>query len=401
VFVFVLRNGNASDMLIDQSRDTSGAIQWELARLYKAPDFVKNASHESKCGEPTYLSDSAYAGPNNTFPIHTKAATWLSAAFVTYNMQDKPNATLEHIKNNVKRAAHNWTIGDIVENMFQSKEAANAPTVTVCHALEYTEDGRTKKAYPMRNSREVAAAAEVFAKYHKQLDFAVKSAMAKRILDQAQVYPTELPNSEHLAKCAGYGYTAADTIADALRNRALLLKHKAPELAKQACAVADAVVSSSIDARDVGARMKLAELLDTMDKHNSFTNMYGAELEAPEDVMFAITYKQAADIRSKAVELVTGDIFNKEAFAALTPSDISTWMGNSFADEVTNIIGDDVDVEKLAELAPTLPRPDAMAFKNMMNAHNIRTEGQIKKAFSVFSPGSREELAAAYLSAKR
>lgn len=378
--------------MLDQSGDISGAIQWELLRTFSAPDFVKSASYEKKHGEPEKLPASAYAGPKRTFPIHTKAATWLSAAFVAYNMQKSASATLQQVKDNVLQAAERWGILDTVDAMFQQEKAASA--VGVVHALVYEEGGQTKKAFPLRNAKEVLAASEVFCEHHTKLAFDVKSQMARNILAKMVEYGAMVKDVDLLSKCAGYGFTSAQHIAEAWQQRAVLLRATAPNMAKQAAAVAESVLAAGVDARDTSARLKMASLMDTIDKQNKLVGFYAsADLERPEDVMFGISYKKAAEISTNSVRLVTGDTFEMASLEKLSTDAITNWLGDAFTESVKEDLSDRVDIEKLAAIAATLPRPDAVTFKAMLAEAGEKPAATVKKAYSILDGVDLEKLA--------
>lgn len=365
-------------------------------QLYAPPEFVKSAGHESKHGEPHKLPATAYAGEGRTFPVHTKAATWLSAAFLTHNMEKSASPEFQSTKSKVMQAARLWGIDSIVEGMFLSKAAAAAPAVGIAHALVYTEDGLTKKAFPMRNAQEVLAASEVFTKFHEKLSFDVKHDMAKRILEKMVEYGAMVKDIDHLNKCAGYGFTSAAHIAEAWRQRAVLLRDSNPTVSKQAEAVAESVLASSVDARDTGARVKMAELMDVVDKQNKLTGFYSTDIDRPEDVMFGINYKVAAEVESSSVRLVTGETFDKSAMDGVSTDMVETWMGTELADACKDDISDELDIEKLAAVAATLPRADAVTFRNMLQSAGVQPAAVVKKAFSILSATEVAELAAQY-----
>ncbi len=380
--------------LLDQSGDISGAIQWELLRTYAAPDFVKSASYEKKHGEPDKLPTTAYAGNNRTFPIHTKAATWLSAAFVTYNMRTKTaSKELDAVKDNILQAAERWGILHDVTDMFDRKKSAEA--IGVAYALVYEEDGQTKKAFPLRNAKEVLAASEVFTQHHTKLAFDVKCKMAQNILAKMTEYGAMVADADLLAKCAGYGFTSAQHIAEAWNSRAVLLRAFSPGMAKQAQAVAESVIESSVDARDTAARLKMASLMDSVDKQNNLVGFYASgELERPEDVMFGISYKKAAEISTNSVRLVTGDTFELSSLEKLSADDVTDWLGEDFTQSVREDLSDRLDIEKLAAVVPTLPRPDVITFKAMLAQAGERPAATVKKAYSILDGMDIEKLAA-------
>jgi hypothetical protein len=366
--------------MVDQSLDISGAVQWELLQLYPAPPFVKNANHQALIGDTESLPDVAFAGPSKTFPVHTKAAAWLSAAFAAYNTDKAPAEELDAVKNNLRKAAKYWRIEDEVEQLFATHKVA--ASAAVVHALEYTQDGVLKRAFPMRNSQEVRAAANILQQYHSKLAFDIRQQAASRILDQAVVYCVDGLDNDYLAKQAGYGHAPADWIAEQWHKRAVFVRSTQPEIADQLDMLAQSVLANGSDARDMSVRLKMASVMDGIDETHKLRDLYGTELASPEETMFHITYKAASDLSGDLIPLATGDTFTKTALAKVTSDVLSDWFGQDMLDEVADPLFDNIDLEKLASVAKTLPRGDAATFKLMM--HSIDQEPVLhgKQAFA-------------------
>lgn len=358
-------------MLIDQCHDLSGAITHELTQIYGSPDFVKKASRAHKLGDPSTLPAMAYAGPNNTFPTHTKAATWLSAAFLAYNEQQHPEVDFSGIKSKLSKVAAVWKIADEVEHIFsQVKSAAN---VGVVYALEFTEDGVAKKAFPMRNAKEVQAAASLLLQNREKMSFELRQVAAERVVQQAIEFHADI-DMPAMHKMAGIGFSATEVVVGEWEKRAVWLADSHPETSDSLLAMADSVRAFKLDARDTSMRNKLAATMEQLDRDFKLTGLYGTKLRSPEDTFFEVTFKQAAALQDSIFKLTNGDVFQKSALAGVTTEHIQNWFGDDLADMVKDPLSDMIDHEKLAEVARTLPRPDANAFSEMLAAHAQKPE---------------------------
>jgi hypothetical protein len=99
------------------------------------PDYVKSAAHV----EDSDYGDNAFAAPSRSLPVHTKAATWLSAAWLGGNTHRIPY-DYATAKANIKQAAAAWGIEQDIDTIFQlhestTKEASDEPAVSPEHAL--------------------------------------------------------------------------------------------------------------------------------------------------------------------------------------------------------------------------------------------------------------------------
>lgn len=140
---------------------------------------------------------------------------------------------------------------------------------------------------------------------------------------------------------------------------------------------------SGLDLWDTAQRYKMAAIVDQFDRETKLNRMYGdGGLDRPEEVMFKLTEKHAQDFLGAHIQLTSGTIYEKAAFAGLALNHVRDWLGQAFADEVG--AGDlYVDPEKLADVAPTLPRGDAEMFDRMAQAGGVSAYAVTKAAADV------------------
>ena len=103
--------------------------------------------------------------------------------------------------------------------------------------------------------------------------------------------------------------------------------------------------------------VKLAETIDIIDQALNLKGKYTDSIRRPEDVIFKVTFTKAASEQAELCTLQTGNVYNKDQLSKLAKEDVESLFGTDFANEVC--VGLDVDPVKMAEVAHTLPTPDA------------------------------------------
>jgi hypothetical protein len=246
-------------------------------------------------------------------------------------------------------------------------------------AFVWEANGQKERHYPLRNSGEVKMASHWFGQHHDHFTFADKHTIARKILTKSSQLGAMVTNQELLDRCAGFGYCSAEDAAQAWEKRAHLLKTEHPEYAQEAVKVATSIRGATFEARDQGRRIKMASLMHEFDIQTGLQKLYGEEggLARPEDELFKITEKVASEFLESNVTTTTGAIYEKMALERLDSDTLRTWLGNDLADACGGV---HVDVEKLAEILPTLPRPDAEMFERMAQSAGISVFAREKAA---------------------
>jgi len=390
--------------ILDHTQDLTGSEQHRLTNLYQPPEFVKQASHEAVYGDPEALAPSVYAlMADRCYPCHTKAATWMSALFFADKRRELTPTVAETVEQRLRKSASYWKIQPEVDALWEKMAAEVAAGVAQLPDSDFAlvwedEGGHKDRKYPLRNTEEVKMASDWFGRFHEEFAFGDKHQMASKILLKADELGAGVENSELLHKCAGYGYCAAEEAAKAWEKRAHLVQTSAPDYSAEALQVAQVVRSATFEARDQGKRIKMAELMDQFDRQTNLDALYGESggLERPEDVLFGITEKVASSFVKDHIQTTTGAIYEKQALERLSLEDVQQWMGDEMAEEVS-AGGIYIDHEKLADVTPTLPRPEAEMFEKMTRAVGVPVFAREKAAFDQgMSRDEMETLAAEY-----
>lgn len=346
---------------LDQTHDISGRETHRLAALFPPPEFVKAASQERLQGGEN-LQRHMYADPSDKlYPCHTAPATWMSALFFEDKRAAFEPARAQKIEERLDAAASYFGITGLVKELRDKvagetrTDLANLPDSAFA-IVWADETGNKDRHWPLRNATEVKFAAAHFKAHRDQFTFEDRHTIATKILEKAAEYGADTSEAEDtLELAAGRGACAAKVASNMLRNRASLVARYSPENAAGMLKLAEVVDNNPEAARTQETRLKLAAAVDEFDRANKLCSMYDEGLYRPEEVLFAITEKVAADFMQAHVETTTGNVYNLEDLEKLAEDDVRSWMGDEFADAVT-AGGVYLDRDKLAAIVPTLDR---------------------------------------------
>lgn len=391
-----------SDQAIDQTRDISGRETHRLFSLYPAPDFVKNANHEARCGDAETLPRHMYADPfNKLYPCHSSAATWLSAAFFADKHAADNNEKVAAVKNNIIKSAAYFGIAGSVTDLFSKAEKNAASDLAQLpdddFAVVWTTDAGTRdRHWPLRNSAEVKMAAAQFGKYRDEFTFQDRHKIAERILDKAFEYNTDVGDAQDaLLLAAGRGACAAKTASELVRTRAQLLRRAHPQYSGELAKLAELIDGNPTEARSAEFRIKLAGVIDGVDRETHLTRMYdNGGLPRAEEVLFAVTEKVANDFMSAHVQTTTGNVYALSDLEKLAVDDVRDYLGEDFADAVS-AGGVYMDRSKLAAIVPTLDRGMASTLDRLLQDKNVTAAVKTAAAEPLLSYDKLIELASA------
>lgn len=390
-----------TDTVLDQTQDLSGAELHRLTSLFPPPAFVKQASHDQLCGDTEELPPHVFAYPGKRlYRFHTKAATWMSALFYGAKRQIIPEPAREIIQANLLKAAGAHGILSDVAELLQKMAApiTDAGLPDSVFALVWTDtQGNTQRKYSLRNPAEIEKAAAWFVANRDAFTYPDRRVIATKILERSDELHVPLADAEVLSKTAGYGTATTEQVVLAWRRRAQLTHKTAPDFSKQAEKIATVIAQDGNVRGDGELLERMADQLDQFDRATRLTREYGKGLDRPEDCLFQVTQKVARDFVGEHVQLLTGRVYRKQALAPITAADLRDWLGDSVASQALAADGT-VDIEKLAEVASVLPRPDAVAFDGMADARNIAPVGFDKAAATRvgFEPAELEALRQVY-----
>lgn len=364
--------------VLDQSLDLNGQELHRIISLYGAPDYVKEASSDRLCGEEG-LPPHLYADPvRKLYACHTAPAVWASTAFFNEKRASLPADQAARIQQRLGETARYFHIeGDIGELKAKVARALSTDTGSLPDDLfaivERFEDGRTERRYPMRNSHEVQKAAEYLEQYRDQLRYADRRRVADKIMQKAAEYGTNLQQWQGtLEKLAGLGACTGQEAAELVRSRARVLRNSDAKLRDELEKLAAMIEEKGELFKHYAPLDKLAGIVDQFDHERGLNQGYRQGiLDRPEDILFGITEKVAMDLSQELVENPrTGLIYKRADLASMNLQTIGAAMGDEFASAISTANAW-VDLEKLAEIVPTLPLNDAETFDGVLAAMGI------------------------------
>jgi hypothetical protein len=365
--------------VVDQSTDLSGRHTYRIVRRYDPPEYVKTAAAQELNEDG--LEAELFADPwRHRFLCHTKAATWLSAAFFYDQIDTYPAKDAAAVEDRLVKFARFHDIADAVSSLKSKAAALNSNTEDGLDDNDFAlvldqGDGQKQRYYPLRNGSEVKAAAEYINKYRDTLRFEDKNMMAVRVLEKADKYGANLGEyRDVVTKCAGDGAcSAADAASlilhhvEASRRGPGVLTPVQAELLK----LANLYIQKPSQLRDERARLETAKILDTFDRGHGLHFRYGKSaaekgIERPEDVLFAVTGEKMAALVRDNVETPTGNLYKMADLERLRGVDIAEWFGSGYAEAMTGGDGIFLDMEKSASVIKNMPHADAEAFDALM-----------------------------------
>lgn len=361
----------------DVTDDVGQRTLYVINQLFGLPPFVKEAARESP-EELAQLPVHVFADPpRRKFPCHTKAAAWLSNAYFQYARANYSTVEAQRVQVGIKKYADYWGIGPAVDEFNRSFAKA---AVFAGHDLkdeDYAlvvklDSGETIRRMPMPNAASVKAAGEYLYANRFQYPLAWRKAAARRILGRAagsngekQAEQTRFaPETEdYLLRAAGQGVNHPQWIAEQLANRTYMLTRKHAE--HQIKLAETAIVLRNMERCSQIQLEKLAEALDMLDRETGLYQHYADGVPMPEEVCFNVLAKEAEAFVANQVVLQTGSIYQLADFARLPIEKVAAVLGEEVAQQLKNAQGQ-LDITKLAEIAPTLPRPDAKLLERML-----------------------------------
>lgn len=385
--------------VLDPASDANFAELARLVKVYSFPDFVKKADLEETARGPCPIG--AFADPRNKlYRCHTAAATWLSGLYFQEKQAEFHPKDRERIRERLEHYVDYFRIRGDYDGLCKQaadlhKEAA-LPDSAYAYLWVDQETGHKTRHLPMRSAQEVKAAADWLYQYQERLPFHDRNTIARRVLEKAASFGAAIDvfHTDFLEKQAGMGVCDPEEVYKLILQRSRLAsvpEHKA-ELVK----LAETVKSKPRAALQPEQLVKLAVTLDMADRAIGLkADSYNEIIRRPEDVIFAATFTKIAADRAELCPLTTGNVYAREQFTKLSRDAVESYFGTDFANEVCS--GLQVDGEKMAELAHTLPRDSAEDLDRLMAAEGLHP--QMQKAASVghgLSNDELEALAAAY-----
>jgi len=296
--------------MLDQIKDVNEAGLYKLSTVFEFPEFVKTASHAT-AEDVRDIATGMFAWPGERmFPMHTKADTWLSAAYFRKFASEIPEHARGPIGAALEQAADFWQIS--LPEQMQAKEAAVAEPA---FSVEYRFKDQVYHVAECENADQlykVAADAMIPGKY----PYAMRRDLARQVL----AYEQELP--EHfeadLYKTAGYGTGNLGTARHAVHQRLVGVRDHWNHLADGLQELDALLVKTAGEQPLVSTGMldKTAAMLDAVDRFAGFDKRYNEHIRPPEQQLFEITINDVDSFNKQAMQLSSGHVVSEREVLA-------------------------------------------------------------------------------------
>lgn len=372
-----------SNGVVDQAADSNGWFLHQVLHakaadgtsLFVEPSFVKSAAREDLIGQQD-MRPGLYADPvHHKFACHTGAATWLSAVAFHTQKQAYAEGPRNQISTRLDTAAKFHGIEKDIEAVKKAAERYLTPAPEDLTDLDYGiviegPDKVKERHFPIRNGDEIKVAWAYSQQHRNALGYDSRRVMAEKILRKAASLGVVLDDLAQIEKQAGHGTCSSKTAAEFIFSRVKVLHaiRQGPEEQKSLTKIAMQILDNPGFAHLPTNLHKIASLVEKVDVQFRLNRM--ADLPTAEDTLFGINIKTASAIERDSVAVASGNIYSKKAMHSLSPSAVKSMMGEDFVRAVSPD-GLFLDLEKLAALAPTLPRPDAALFDLLMKQSGI------------------------------
>lgn len=383
---------------LDQIGDVSHTELHRFNKLYGFPDFVKSAASEELTRQQLPISAYADTRGSGQFPCNTKTATYLSWVYFLEKRSELAPKIASFVQNRLEKFADNWGIRPQVQTLQDKHASIYRDTITElpdsAFALVWaSDDGKKERHYPLRNALEVKAAAAWFAEHRDGFAFQDRYTIANKILEKAAHFGAHIVEHEELLdRQAGKGLCEPKKVAAAIQNRVRAATIR-PELAAGMQKLAAKIVATPQIALDHEALVNVARTVDQFDRIACIK--YSELCPRVEDVVFAIPFREMRKLADTACTTTTGSIYGREQFEKLSLEEVRGVFGDDIAEAVA--YGLKVDPEKMAEMASTLPRPDAQLLDQLMGETGQAPIAKQAAAREVrYTPSQLKELAEFY-----
>lgn len=390
---------------VDYYADTNHQQLYALEHLYGVPQFVKSATVEGNEDLKNIPSESFGDPTRRKFPCHTKAATWLANAYFQLSRNAYSKEEQGMIQDRLEKRASYWSIRGIVDRFNTNFKKMAMPSENVADKdwglIVTTDSGEVIRRFPMPNAISVKMAGEHLYANRMQYPYEWRKTAARKILAKAAEYDERAARGEKVAgvllnqtrftdeaerylyRAAGLGMNHHLKVAEKVAQRVYMIGKNNPYAPKLAAVATTLRDRSNWTADEL---MKVAQILDGVDQECGLHSEYASGVDMPEEICFDVLAKDAEAILDDHIRLVTGNAYPIGLLATLPLEKISQVLGQEISDSVMATDGS-VDLEKFAELCPTLPRPDALLLERMID--DVVKTGSVKEARAPLMAGAK------------
>jgi hypothetical protein len=343
--------------MIDHVKDLNHSYLYNLDESEGLPDFVKQAGllqeEQAKLMGSNLFADAK----NRLFPTHSKADTWLSAAFYEkYAKQDYDKEAGAKIESRLRDMCAFWGV--------EYTEPKVEKVASTQVAIEYRYDGIPQKTVVVESGDQLEKLASFVTNSAKEMPWEMRREAARQILDGQSSFATIMNQNllTDLHKTAGYGVGDVNDVVHEIHKRKIYLdRHKGTEGGSQLDPLIDMVKESSQNGVvDPDTLDKVAMSLDAVDKVLGLTPKYGQDINPPEKTLFSFSTFDEDLLSKEAVQLPSGQTV---ANTFLEDYSVRSFMGE--------FLGSTPESGQAKEAAAKLTARQSAKVYNFMQKHQV------------------------------
>ncbi len=337
------------------------------------PAYVKLAQDTDE----TKIPGSAFADPmSRLYGIYSKEATYCSALLAH---QEDPG---EEVKAKLAAAAHLWGIEPDLQAAFEKLASAHRHAgpdelADTDYALVADHGGKRVRKFAAVDPETTFEAAIAFHENRHRYPFSWRKQAATNLLDKASTHGVVLPAyvQTYLLKAAGLAIPTTESLDEAMVQRLNRSAPKDREAAEKLASVLDCLVNDEPLRGNFEFVSKVLETVDEYDRETKIAAFYGHGLDLPEEIL-GLNETQLRKIAADNGRLVTLTNGHEVDIHLISPE---------ILDAVQDGMGK-MGHAKLAEVLPTLPKPDADLLVELLPRRKTAGDGDVKPSAPSVTP---------------
>ena len=355
----------------DITDDISKVDYAHFIQKVDVPEYVKSASVDTKSSVKDLKSNCFADTFNYQFPINTKASCWTSALYLYGNAPSKHSARWDRVENSVIKFAKIWGIEKdlaVIKEAFKPEEPI-APQ----YALEMDFLGQKIQKCPCHTVEYAKMSCDWLYEHRHSFPAEVQIKTANGLFEVLEDY-REMPEQsrEYLIKLCEAENGATNTaykVAQEIKNRLAAIPQdqwgvEGDNLLKIASALAEMP-----EGHLTSDPISVAQAIETFDIKSGLDKRWGGGFIPPVELMFNITRSKAATAVEDTVKLMNGNYINLANIPLSSLEDGLKKAGDDFLN-YAKPDGLNLDIDKVKEVIPTIPAPDATRMQSAFPANS-------------------------------
>lgn len=309
-----------------------------------AVDLVKTAAEIDD--DVDSLPATSFADPmSREYPVHTKEAVLLSAAYAAHAAVD------DQVMRQIEKAAEFWEVPDAVRDIRQQVEGYRLQP-------KYAVEIQGQRFFHYHDRETAKQAADQFYDERHKFPHDARKEAAERLISAGGDYRTEV--REYLDKAASLALPSDENARNMLLHRSRLLRRQ-PKQAEAVAKLAKVLdLLGEMDQADDG-KVALAAFA-RFDEETGLAARYGRGLELPEERLFVAPLNKVAGSTDLIATLQNGQTI-----------DVSTidWDKVAEIDPALHEACEGGNLKTARDVLPTWPRGDADILVEMLDLQPI------------------------------